>query len=127
MGYYSDVNVAMRVKDYRALLAKVKENAEKIEGLDWLMKQAEVVSLYPKRGVEGQYVALFWCNMEWHEYATGVSPAYPNVKFIMNFIRWLDEVSFVRVGEGEMDIERIDNGAELFDVFCVKHHIEISD
>lgn len=122
MGYYSDVNVAMRVKDYRALLAKVKENAEKIEGLDWLMKQAEVnynVPTDPRQSEEEQTVVLGWYGMKWYD------DALPNVKFIMDFINQLDEVNFIRIGEDETDTERIEIGDRFFDMFYVHRSIEI--
>ena len=86
------------------------------------MKQAEVnydVPTDPRQSEEEQTVVLGWYGMKWYD------DALPNVKFIMDFINQLDEVNFIRIGEDETDIERIENGDRFFDMFYVQRSIEI--
>lgn len=110
MGYYSTVGISIREKDYQ----KFQDNLEK--GIDYNGEPVEQETIklvqnilktcntnckfIPDDDIEEVYRYFGWNCIKWYE------NYFPEVDYIMNFIRSLDfGYNFIRLGEEVDDIQ----------------------
>ena len=109
MGYYSDVALGLRKEDFKVMMKKV----ELIENQDVKKEVLELIE-DGKNGVKQSYtdsVLLYWESIKWYE------SIYPEIKFIMDFIKEIEEYDYVRIGEDLDDIvEDLNTGWTLCSV-----------
>lgn len=125
MGYYSDVAVTMKRKDYERMLSELDNTTltppnNKIFGNpteeEWKGRAKKCLEdgynsqkLY--NDGQSEYVRLHWSAIKWY--------GSPYIKYFEDF--FLDnEVDFVRLGESSSDAEE-NWGLELFEIGTVRY------
>lgn len=113
MGYYSDVAIAMKKKDYDVLAEQGKTNKD----LDELL-QCAVLRPLRRNNVGENAVTLSWTCIKWYD-------DFESVKAVMDFIKELDDMLFLRIGEDYMDTERLESGLDYDILGAFDVHREI--
>lgn len=109
MGYESKVGISMPEPDYRTMLSLLGEIKNKKQAAKINAKTADdVINLVTKYAdkndivefEDGQKIRyLFWDWQKWYE-------DFPDVGWLMRYVRNLPDYEYIRVGEELTDIER---------------------
>lgn len=127
MGYYSEVGIIIKEKDYQKLtkrIEKVKTEDEKLyENLLWTTIKGVDDSYVVETSfgydpvLAEEYRILHWDNIKWYE------NNFPEVDYIMNFVRDLDCYQYIRLGEDVDDTEFESHGD--IDMMYINRNIEL--
>lgn len=93
MGYYSDVRIIIKTKDYKNILSRVKEENEAV--YNFMKEESIHLDKFDYRQNK-EYVYLGWNDVKWYGYES---------RYIEEKIKELDEYWFARIGEAYDDIE----------------------
>lgn len=114
MGYYSEVNIAIRKRDYELLMDNIAAllDGDLKKDLYYLLDGAEIYSLDNRDNPanKGSYVVLHWKSVKWYS-------DFKEVAYIEDFIKSLEAYQFIRIGEIFDDIV---NEILDIDVFYIK-------
>ena len=101
MGYYSDVAISMKKKDYEEMISEIKKSDFSEPEKKWILENLfrNSAPLYPVESeFFNEYVLLSFYGIKW----------YDDVKileFVKNYIFNLDNFQFMRIGENYDDFE----------------------
>lgn len=118
MGYCSEVSIAIKNSDYQRLrkdLAKFCA-ASPDDAYAW----PDLLDSCEKFAARDGRIVLYWDSIKWYaDYFSGVA-------FVMDKLRTLDDVDFLRVGEDPDDIEEFGT-SRLGAPFAPTVHIEFTE
>ena len=128
MGYYSAVGISIKEKDYQKLQDHLKKSVdydgepvkqETIRCVKNILKFCDTnYKFIPDDDTEEVYHYLGWDFIKWYE------NIFPEVDYIMDFIRSLDSgYNFIRIGEEVDDIQEEMNN-DMYTI-CVTRDIDI--
>lgn len=107
MGYYSQVAIAVQPADAVRLKSEYlnKVNDKDDENPFWSDFFND--PFCTERKIQDGRVVFHWPSVRWYERSV------PEVTFVMNFIRQLEEYAFLRIGEEFGDFETEGNPEEI--------------
>lgn len=128
MGYYSAVGISIKEKDYQKLQDNLKKGVdydgepveqETIKFVQNILKSCDTnYKFIPDDDTEEIYHYFGWDFIKWYE------NVFPEVDYIMDFIRSLDSgYNFIRIGEEVDDIQEEMN-CDMYTI-CVTRDIDI--
>lgn len=128
MGYYSEVGIVMEEKAYQGLVKSIKkfefENEKLYEELDWLVVRGVDDSYIVKqnwgysKNPEIEYRILHWNSVKWYEHD------FPEIDYIMAYIRSLKDYHYIRLGEHWDDTE-IESNGDISDLIYIERRIDL--
>nr|WP_297003784.1 hypothetical protein [uncultured Dialister sp.] len=125
MGYYSEVGIAMKKAGYEELKRKIAALPEEEIALKKYVKNllscAKQIDPYSDlKEYAGKYVVLHWDSIKWYMFDD-----MPEVDFLIDYIKTLQDYSYMRIGEEAGDIEEDHKGDYNLDIFSVESKLTI--
>ena len=111
MGYYSDVTISMKKKDYDALISEIEKaefllEPEKRWILETLFRNSS--PLYPvESAFFNEYILLYFEEIKWY------FDEIKSLAFVQNYIFNLKDFQFLRIGEDYGDVEERIHGDDF--------------
>ena len=101
MGYYSDVMISMKKKDYDEMILEIEKSDFSEPEKRWILENLFRNSspLYPVESeFFNEYVLLSFYGIKWYDDVR-------SLEFVKNYIFNLNEFQFIRIGENYDDFE----------------------
>lgn len=107
-------------EDFRAMAEEYHRKSLK-EAVKHLLTNADCIDPYINlKEYAGKFVAMHWETVKWYMYDD-----MPEVDFLMDYIKTLQNYSYMRIGEETGDIEEDHKGDYNLDIFSVESKLAI--
>lgn len=101
MGYYSDVFISLRKKDYDEMISEIEKADFSEPEKRWILENLfrNSAPLYPVESeFHNEYILLSFFGIKWYDDVR-------SLEFVKNYIFNLNEFQFMRIGENYDDFE----------------------